>query len=103
MKWTKNFCQHCDTNWARSQAGRNYAPAYYSLTVQPDPDSAYPCSEYYLVLPDAPISREALALGTALDGIPGLLYAIDPPDDGWGGRPSYTSCAKPIPPWQPTP
>ena len=39
-------------------------PGVYYLGVQPVPDSVYPCSEYYLVLPGAPISREALALGT---------------------------------------
>lgn len=32
-------------------------PGVYYLGVQPDPNSVYPCSEYYLVLPDAPISR----------------------------------------------
>ncbi len=64
----------------------------YSLTVQPDPDSVYPCSEYYLVLPGAPISREALALGRALDGIPGLLYAIDPPDEGGWTAILYELC-----------
>lgn len=57
-------------------------PGVYYLDVQPDPDSAYPCSEYYLVLPDAPISREARALGRSLEGIPGLLCAIDPPEEG---------------------
>ena len=67
-------------------------PGVYSLTVQPDPDSAYPCSEYYLVLPGAPISREALALGRALDGIPGLLYAIDPPDEGGWTAILYELC-----------
>lgn len=67
-------------------------PAVYSLTVQPDPDSVYPCSEYYLVLPGAPISREALALGRALDGIPGLLYAIDPPDEGGWTAILYELC-----------
>lgn len=67
-------------------------PGVYSLTVQPDPDSAYPCSEYYLVLPGAPISREARALGRALDGIPGLLYPIDPPDEGGWTAILYELC-----------
>ncbi len=67
-------------------------PAVYSLTVQPDPDSVSPCSEYYLALPGAPISREALALGRALDGIPGLLYAIDPPDEGGWTAILYELC-----------
>ena len=67
-------------------------PGVYSLTVQPDSDSVSPCSEYYLVLPGAPISREALALGRVLDGIPGLLYAIDPPDEGGWTAILYELC-----------
>ncbi len=67
-------------------------PGVYYLGVQPDPDSVYPCSEYYLVLPDAPISREARALGRALDGIPGLLYAIDPPEEGGWTAILYELC-----------
>lgn len=67
-------------------------PGVYSLTVQPDSDSVSPCGEYYLVLPGAPISREALALGRALDGIPGLLYAIDPPDEGGWTAILYELC-----------
>lgn len=67
-------------------------PGVYSLTVQPGSDSASPCSEYYLVLPGAPISREALALGRALDGIPGLLYPVDPPDEGGWTAILYELC-----------
>lgn len=67
-------------------------PGVYYLGVQPDPDSAYPCSEYYLVLPDAPITREARALGRPLDGIPGLLYPIDPPDEGGWTAILYELC-----------
>lgn len=67
-------------------------PGVYYLGVQPDPDSVSPCSEYYLVLPGAPISQEALALGRALDGIPGLLYAIDPPDEGGWTAILYELC-----------
>lgn len=57
-------------------------PGVYSLTVQPNPDSVSPCSECYLVLPDAPISQEARALGKPLDDSSGLLYPIDPPREG---------------------
>ena len=67
-------------------------PGVYYLGVQPDPDSAYPCSEYYLVLPDAPITREARALGRSLEGIPGLLYPIDPPDEGGWTAILYELC-----------
>ena len=74
------------TNW------EELCPGVYYLDVQPDPDSAYPCSEYYLVLPDAPISREALALGRSLEGIPGLLYPIDPPDEGGWTAILYELC-----------
>ena len=67
-------------------------PGVYYLGVQPDPDSAYPCSEYYLVLPDAPITQEARALGRSLEGIPGLLYPIDPPDEGGWTAILYELC-----------
>lgn len=67
-------------------------PGVYILTLQPDPDSVYPCREYYLVLPDAPISQEARALGKALDGIPGLLYAINPPREGGWTAVLYELC-----------
>ncbi len=67
-------------------------PSVYYLGVQPNPDSIYPCSEYYLVLPGAPISQEALALGRPLDGVPGLLYAIDPSDEGGWTAIMYELC-----------
>ena len=67
-------------------------PGVYYLSVQPDPDSAYPCSEYYLVLPDASITQEARTLGRPLDGIPGLLYPIDPPDEGGWTAILYELC-----------
>lgn len=57
-------------------------PGVYHLTVAPHPDSEYSCRECYLVLPDAPISREARTLGRPLDRSPGLLYPIDPPKEG---------------------
>lgn len=69
-------------------------PGVYYLGVLPDPDSTYPCSEYYLVLPGAPISREACALGRSLDGVPGLLYAIDPPDEGGWTAILYELCMR---------
>lgn len=67
-------------------------PGVYSLGVLPHPNSEYPCSEYYLVLDDAPISQEARALGRSLDGIPGLLYAIDPPNEGGWTAIMYELC-----------
>lgn len=58
------------------------SPGVYYFAVELSPESAYLCSEYYLVLPDAPISQEARALGQTLDGVLGLLYPIDPPEEG---------------------
>lgn len=57
-------------------------PGIYYFAVELNPENAYLCSEYYLVLPDAPISQEARALGKTLDGVLGLLYPIDPPEEG---------------------
>ena len=54
----------------------------YYLGIQLNSDSPYSCSEFYLVLPDAPISQEARALGKSLDDSSGLLYPINPPKEG---------------------
>lgn len=67
-------------------------PGVYFLNVAPHLDSESPCSEYYLVLDSAPISQEARALGQSLDGIPGLLYAINPPDEGGWTAITYELC-----------
>lgn len=59
-------------------------PDVFYIGVQLDPDCPYQCGEYCLALPDAPISQEARALGKAADGVPGLLYPVDPPvEGGW--------------------
>lgn len=67
-------------------------PGVYYLGVMPHPDNKSPCSEYYLVLEGAPISREARAQGKSLNGIPGLLYPIDPPSEGGWTAVMYELC-----------
>ena len=67
-------------------------PGVYYIGVQLNPDSPYSCGEFYLVLPDAPISRETCALGRTVDGIPGLLYPIDPPEEGGWTAILYELC-----------
>lgn len=64
----------------------------YYLGVLPHPDNESPCNEYYLVLDGAPISREARAQGKSLDGMPGLLYPIDPPDEAAWTAIMYELC-----------
>ena len=67
-------------------------PGVYYVGVQPSPDSPYSCGEFYLVLPGAPISQEARAQGRTLDGVPGLLYPIDPPKEGGWTAVMYELC-----------
>lgn len=88
----ENFLQLLDSQLGKILGWEELCPGVYSLNVQPDPDGAYSWSEYYLVLDGAPISREARALGKSLDGIPGLLYPIDPPDEGSWTAVMYELC-----------
>ena len=67
-------------------------PGAYYFGVEPNPDSPFSCSEFYLVLPDAPITQEARGLGKTLDGVPGLLYPIDPPEEGGWTAVMYELC-----------
>lgn len=67
-------------------------PDVYYIGVQLNPDCPYQCGEYYLVLSGAPISQEARALGKAVDGVPGLLYPVDPPEEGGWTAILYEVC-----------
>lgn len=52
-------------------------PGVYYLAVLPDAGGA---EEYYIVTEDAPISREARAMGRPLDGAHALAYLLDGED-----------------------
>ena len=67
-------------------------PGVYSLGMRLNPDSAYACGEFYLVLEEAPISQEARALGRPLPGTTALLYPIDPPDEAAWTAIMYELC-----------
>lgn len=67
-------------------------PGVYSLGMRLNPDSAYACGEFYLVLEEAPISQEARALGKPLPGTTALLYPIDPPDEAAWTAVMYELC-----------
>lgn len=51
-------------------------PGIYYVCVQPNSDLGQFCSEYYIVLEDAPIPREVMLLGTPLQYIDGLCYEL---------------------------
>lgn len=51
-------------------------PGIYYVCVQPNPDHGRFCSEYYIVLENAPIPREAMLLGKPLQKVDGLYYEL---------------------------
>lgn len=69
-------------NWAKLRAGRNYVRASIP-SPSSQPQTAYPLAANTTWLCRArPSPGKARALGRTLDGMPGLLYPIDPPKEG---------------------
>ena len=56
----------------------------YYLAVRPEGDHGLFPMEYYLVLDDAPISKEAKEYGTPLENEQGLVFSLE--QDGSGAK-----------------
>ena len=59
-------------------------PGVYYLAVRPEGDYGLFPMEYYLVLGDAPISKEAKRYGTPLENDQGLVFSLE--QDGSGAK-----------------
>lgn len=70
-----------ETELGEIKSWEEECPGIYYLSVQPNGDTNC-CLEYYVVTERASLSRDALALGKMIDGVPCRLYPIDPPEEG---------------------
>ena len=59
-------------------------PGVYYLSILPESEDTLFCAEYYLVLNEAPITREAKGYGTPLKNGQGLVFSLE--QDGSGAK-----------------